>query len=132
MNEESFWVIPDIREMRTPVAILNEQATFLTEKTKGVLKGQIETSQSDPAWLNIKLYIVAPALNNYRYQILQYTQPITLYPGRITWLGKNTNYDISDEAKFSQMLKEILSSKETQYIISGLLAQAMEIAPPSP
>ncbi len=47
MNEDSFWVIPDKIEIRTPIAILREQATLLTNLTKGILKGEIETTQSN-------------------------------------------------------------------------------------
>jgi hypothetical protein len=55
MKEESFWVIPDV-----------------TEETSGLLKGEVETTQSGET-LIIKFYIVVSALNNYRFQILQYT-----------------------------------------------------------
>jgi hypothetical protein len=66
MKEESFWVIPDVTELRTPIAILNEQATFLAEETSGLLKGEVETTQSGET-LIIKFYIVVSALNNYRF-----------------------------------------------------------------
>ncbi len=130
MNEDSFWVIPDKIEIRTPIAILREQATLLTNLTKGILKGEIETTQSNDNLL-IKLYIVVSGLKNYRYLILQYIQPITLYPGTLIWAAKSSGYQTANEDQFLDSLKTILSSTETQSVITGLLAQARETAPPT-
>ncbi len=40
---ESFWQIPDVSDIRTPLSILREQAAALTEQTKGQLVGVVET-----------------------------------------------------------------------------------------
>jgi hypothetical protein len=81
--------------------------------------------------LIINFSIVVSALNNYRYRIVQYAQPITQYPGTLTWYGKGLGYQVANEDQFSQLLRQILSSQETQSVVAGLIAQATEAAPPS-
>jgi hypothetical protein len=126
MNEEaSFWVIPDINKMRTPISIMKEQAELLTSKTEGLLVGEIQPSINNE-FIVIRLFITVPALRNYRYSLLQYTQPITLYPGTMYWPTMGQSTQVSDEKTFLESLKAILSSPQTQQVIAGLLAQARE------
>jgi hypothetical protein len=66
---ESFWAIPDSTTLRTPLSILREQAAALTEQTKGVIVGSVETRASNGS-LDVILNLVVPALNDYRYRIL--------------------------------------------------------------
>ena len=77
---ESFWVIPDAAKIRTPAGILREQASALTEQTQGTLVGVVETKGSGDK-LQVNLAISVPSLNDYRFRILLYLQPLELYPG---------------------------------------------------
>jgi hypothetical protein len=59
---ESFWVIPDIANVRTPLSIQREQAAALTEQTKGTLVGIVETNKNPVDKIDITLEISAPSL----------------------------------------------------------------------
>jgi len=69
---------------RTPTSILREQASILSQLTKGVLIGSIE---QEPTNNNILIYnfaITAPAINNHKFAILTLQYSITIYPLTLT------------------------------------------------
>jgi hypothetical protein len=142
---ESFWAVPDAAALRTPLGILREQASALTAQTKGMLVGVVETSIATGieaagrkhdwsarsleafeiarnAEIVLKLEISVPALNDYRYRILSYAQPIELYPG----VFLDYNETVSDEAEFVNAIREILSSNRVKNVLTSLLAQVRE------
>ena len=103
---------------------MRERATALTEQTKGALPGVVETNPMGGAKLAISLSVQVPALNDYKYRLLTYTQPIGLYPGWLEYSLANTATPIDDEKGFVAELKAILSSPEINNLIAGLLVQA--------
>ena len=121
---ESFWAVPDVADMRTPLGILREQAAALTKATNGVLVGAVETERRGDH-LILKLEIVAPALNDYRYRILNYQQPIGLYPGKFYGYGTDPT-EVSDEANFVSAIKHILASEAIKKVLKSLLAQTRD------
>jgi hypothetical protein len=130
---ESLWSIPATADIRTPLAIMKEQASALTDQTNGSLVGYVETTTFGDG-LRINLSIQVPALNNYRYQILTYNQPITMYPGRLqsgvpVATGPNVfappqSKFIENEQDFMVGLKALLTSQEVTQLVTSLLAQA--------
>lgn len=120
---ESFWVVPDPGQIRTPLSILREQAGALTEQTQGVLVGVVETATSG-ADLNLIMEISVPALNDYRIRVLSYKQPVAMYPGRM--MIREQGYAIEDEAAFVDLLRRTLASDWTRNVLSSLLSQASE------
>ena len=120
---ESFWVVPDPGQIRTPLSILREQAGALTEQTQGVLVGVVETAIIG-ADLNLIMEISVPALNDYRVRVLSYKQPVAMYPGRMTI--RDQGYSIEDEAAFVDLLRRTLASDWTRNVLSSLLSQASE------
>lgn len=111
-------------EMRTPVALLREQAAALGEKTRNVVTAEVESeSPSDDKFFTYSLYLVAPAIR-YRYQLLTIRHPITLYPVSVT-TPKMPNYvKVGSEEDFANWLKTVLASNETKTIIRALMAQS--------
>lgn len=126
---ESFWAVPDSATIRTPLSILREQATALTEQTNGLLVGQVETVQQSDGKLLIKLEIVVPALNDYRARILSYLQPITLYPGRLTGMGIQLWEDVDNEENFVIQVRNALSSQVIKNVLTSLMSQVTELTP---
>ena len=122
---ESFWAIPDVGKLRTPATILREQASALTEQTKGTLVG-IAEAHPDGGSLRLNLDVSVPSLNSYRYRILTYTQPIELYPGLLSYGRAVTK--VGDEAEFEKEMKAILSSVQVKQILTSLLSQAADVA----
>jgi hypothetical protein len=118
---ESFWVIPDVANVKTPLSILREQASALTEQTKGTLVGVVET-KSDGGRMEDRLEISVPSLNDYRYRILTYEHTIELYPGTVL---ANLNHSVSNKNEFIELVRQILSSDRTRNVLTSLLSQAV-------
>lgn len=138
---ESLWSIPAADNVRAPLTIMKEQATALTEQTKGSLVGLVETGTYGADDLAINLSIQVPSLNNYKYRLITYTQPITMYPGTlaaevpmasgtsqtglINSLGTRPQAtEVKNEQEFVAALKGLLASNEIKRLVSSLLAQA--------
>ena len=133
---ESFWVIPAEVKEKSPLTMLREQASALSEATGGLLRGEVSTRK----WLNgleISLNVVVPALGNYELELLTYRQPPLMYPGRLVSLlddqpGINLpaavgeGFEIHREQEFADVLKFILASEKMQKTIAALLAQIRE------
>jgi len=125
---ESFWAVPDVATMRTPLTILREQATALTEQTNGLLVGQVETKQQTDGNLSVQLEATVPALNDYRVRILNYEQPIGLYPGRLSGTGMTVYETIDNEDDFVIVVKKVLSSQAIKNILTSLMSQVGEMS----
>jgi hypothetical protein len=129
---ESLWSIPATENVRPPLIIMKEQAAALTKQTKGSLVGSVEAAAYGDG-LKINLSVEVPALNNYRYHVLTYTQPITMYPGRLASQmpvpsGKTFSVrlgtEVKDEQEFIDALRQLLASEEVKQLLSSLLVQA--------
>lgn len=130
---ESLWSIPATENVRPPLTIMKEQATALTEQTRGSLVGSVETAEYGGG-LKVNLAVHVPALNNYRYHVLTYTQPITMYPGRLAseipvasllnGYAPPQSIEVENEQEFLEALKRLLTSDEMKQLVSSLLVQA--------
>jgi hypothetical protein len=119
---DSFWAIPDAAAIRTPLSILREQASALTQQTQGVLVGEAATkSKGDD--LVVSLDIVVPGLNDYRYRVLMYEQPLEMYPGSFRAPVDALSKTIADETSFVAAVKAALSSQKVKNALTSLLAQ---------
>ena len=119
---ESFWAIPELTTMRTPLSILREQAGALTEQTHGALVGIVEADKGKGYVLVIRLDVSVPALNDYRYRILTYEQPIDLYPGILYGPDDSISNPVN-ESDFTSAIKEALSSPRVKNVLTSLLSQ---------
>ena len=66
-------------ELRSPVAILREQATLLADKTEGLLVGNVRTGTAGEQ-LRHTFVLVAPALSHYTFDLFSFTHGPSLYP----------------------------------------------------
>jgi hypothetical protein len=64
---------------KIPIDLLREQARNITERTRKILKGELETKTDEEIIYNT-LYIVAPKLDNYRYALLKTASTSRPYP----------------------------------------------------
>lgn len=124
---ESFWNIPTSADVRTPVAILKEQAALLTNQTNGLLIGEVETL-SIGSELVVVFSIRVPNLNLYKLEILSYSQPINMYPGilRFELRQHDNRSEIEDETQFIKAIKAYLSSPGMSRALQSLIAQAQQ------
>ncbi|AFZ17530.1 hypothetical protein [Allocoleopsis franciscana] len=147
-SKKNLWgELPNPETIRTPYAILKEQASLLSEITNGLLIGEVINSQNGKFFVKI-LRIKAPSLNNYTYSVVEVQHLIQLYPVFVknltsdpltnatdfiqSLMGDLKGYGLlekqgynkcSSEEEFENALGEILSSQEVKQVISALLAQ---------
>ncbi|HGJ66429.1 TPA: hypothetical protein ENS27_13785 [bacterium] len=123
----------------TPVTILRQQASLLSDKTQNVLEGEVEDvkNTSEPYDFHYAFYIIAPNLNNYRYRLLDIFYNISpLYPLRVEletdiykeispkFKSQKRTIGATSEKDFLDLLKEIFNSKKVLRVISVLLSQS--------
>ena len=106
-----------------PIKILKDQASSLSQKTKGLIEGEVTTSAQGKQFTHVFM-LIAPSLNNYRYGLFSILHDIALYP--ITASFQSMAYTLPDEKSFIEWLRKILNSTETRRIIQGILAQIQD------
>src|SRR5437870_5758314 len=108
-----------------PIVILREQATLLSQKTKNIIKGHVETNANKDGRFLHEFQLSATALDNYKYTLFYVEQPPSLYPIMI-YLGapgESNGTRCDSEENFLAVLREIFASERTRKIIQALLAQ---------
>ena len=139
-TEIDLW--PDLNSVGilTPAAMLKTQAGMLSKKTNGRLQGLVET-YSLRGEIYHQLFVVVPALENYRYSLLTVHHSPTLYPVTVdespvsiapstsmqayALAALNLPTTLADEKSFQSWLGTALSDVNTKRILQNLLAQAL-------
>jgi hypothetical protein len=140
---QNLW--PDVESdtVLTPVAILRQQADLLGQKTKKVVTARVSGGPDDivsgPSPLRTRpgfaytLSLVAPALDNYAYDILRVRHGMQIYPVQVSDLVRNKELEAATERKFLAALGEVLGSPEIKNVIQVLLSQSEALQPaPAP
>lgn len=131
-----------------PVALLRQQATQLGQITQNILVGFVETMQrtdeetSETVYNNLThtLYIVAPALGNYRYKLITIIHSVDdLYPVHVIYDAAN-KYDppkstmtqdmslggsLENEDQLIQRLRKTFHHEQTKKVMQSLIAQSV-------
>jgi hypothetical protein len=77
---EDLWGTIDMSSFEnSPIELLKQQAQLITKKTSEILKGEIETTTDEEVIYNT-FYIIAPAIDNYRYALLKTASTSRPYP----------------------------------------------------
>jgi len=105
--------------LRTPLAVLREQAALLGRKTNNLVEATVSTGVYRGGFLH-RFNLVVPALDGYTYELFAVTNGIELYPVSLAY----GNLSIQSEENFLDWLRQELSSPKTKRIIANLLAQA--------
>lgn len=131
---KNLWgTLPEMEMTRTPYTVLLEQATLLRNMTNGLLIGKVKrrsVAPNPPFVLQqrgeLKLLIVAPALDNYSYVVVTLIYPVaTLYPVTVEYNNKDDKLiTCHSEEELMPVLEAILSSERTRRIIANLLMQS--------
>lgn len=123
MPVKNLWgEIPVESTIKTPVTILREQATILSDKTSKLLLGEVKQLPFPEDIFAYELRVVAPALSNYSYSILSIYHDIKLYPLELMSSGRSIN--CHDEDAFYSALEMELSSERVHKVIVSLLSQS--------
>jgi len=135
-NTNNLWPSMSLEGTTTPRSILIEQAQYLSNTTKNVLKGDIERlniPNDNDNYLSFRFNIIAPALNDYLYHLfsIKYSllnmYPVTIESKRSDYTSVTSVYKTEDE--FKQRLKEIFKSPTTTKILESLYAQSVDENP---
>ena len=127
MTTKDLWgQLPDISDIKPPIAHLREQATLFGNKTANIISADVKISMEDYERILCQtLFLIAPALNNYRYAILKVKQePGTIYPVTIEDCTTEEQYKCKTESEFLDNLEAILTSEPVRNIIKTLIAQS--------
>lgn len=123
----------------TPVSILKEQAAILSERTQGLVTGEVvsmplapgESSSLDfmvgapKCEFRGRFFLLVPALDNYRYSLLEVFYPIAGgYPMVLEFSPTQERIKIVSQQHFYSELKRLLSCEKTVTIIRSLIDQA--------
>lgn len=119
--------LDDIEPQRTPTTVLKEQASELTEATKGVLRGSVESGMRYGRFA-ASLAVVAPALNDYEFTVAEVSHNLDLYPARLVadWDKgqREAGVECGSEAELEEALAQILTSERVRKAITSLIAQS--------
>ena len=141
----------------SPVSILNEQAARLSDKTQGLVEGEVSTAAIPPVsplyrgssfiykssigeaheipqaiapegpTLVHSFYVKAPALDNYRFLLLTVLHGRKLYPLALSYMITNEKVAAGSKDEFFQRLGQFLSRAETIDLIQTLREQARTV-----
>ncbi len=109
-------------ELRSPVAILREQATLLADKTEGLIVGNVRTVTLGEQ-LQHTFMFVAPALSHYTFDLFSFTHGPSLYPVE-AFDEAGLLIPIQSEEEFLNFLRDLFSSERTKQIIHSLIAHS--------
>lgn len=125
-----------VPEVLSPATILRYQAGQLRAKTRNLLEGEIEIVPEEDQ-VKIEFYVVAPALDRYRYLLFSVRHgPELVYPATIDAPGVVGEFGVSPEAdgqqEFTELIGQVLSSRQTRSVIHSLIARSNEARVPTP
>ena len=109
-------------EIETPVEILRKQASFVGGKTGNLVLGDVTKRVDEEGDFMLTFYLVAPALDNYRYKFLTVWHGIGLYPVSAT-VGQRVKR-FENPAEFKDYLRSKFAEDETLNIIRALMVQS--------
>lgn len=124
MEAKNLWGnLKDLKKLKTPLGILREQGALLTDSTGGILEGRVSLNTSYRS-ARATLDIIAPALDNYSYQILELSySPEQLYPVRVSSNFLEKSLKPQSEEGFCKALEKILSSPDVRKLVKNLISQ---------
>lgn len=136
--------------IKSPLTILKEQASYLGAKTKNLVNGEVRIvnkrqddlpelplgsatpDDSSRQIFSYNFYITAPALKNYRYRLFTIYFDIGLYPVEFLLDGeiqrqlnlKQKPPRANSESEYTDMLGKIFNSDRTRLVINSLISQS--------
>lgn len=107
--------------LQTPLAILKQEAALLGQKTGQLVTAEVVTQAQQDSFIH-SFFLIAPALDNYRYQLFRIQHGVSFYPMTVFLGGARDS--VTSESQFLESLRAILSSPTTKNIVQSLIAQA--------
>jgi hypothetical protein len=126
---ESFWPeIPALEPEITPAFILGRQADFLTDKTKGLLIGDVrEEGEAGTLQFIYTLRALAPAMDYRHIDIVTVAHGPDPYPLALVDVFAEKEVPCGDEDEYVRELKRILSARHVGFQLMALLKQVLSL-----
>ena len=109
-----------------PILTLKEQASILSSKTGGRIVGEVSSGRrfisTDNGFAHL-FFLVAPFLDDYRYQLFSVTHGVGLYPLKVEADVMDQVFACESLGEFQAALRTIFSSPQTIKVIQSILAQ---------
>lgn len=122
-NKEDLWPKSfGSTEIETPLEILRKQASLVGGKTGNLLVGEVHKYIDEEGSFVLTFYLVAPALDNYRYKLFNVWHGIGFYPVSVQ-VGQRYK-ELEDPAEFKAYLRSKFAENATLNIIRSLMAQS--------
>jgi hypothetical protein len=121
---ESLW--PDdfgTTQTTPPVVILKEQAALLGPLTKNIVEGRVRSMQDGGRFMH-DLFLFAPALSNYSYELVRMWHDLDFYPADLIYLPTSSRAKANTEAELKDHLRTFFAEPKTRSIISALISQS--------
>lgn len=112
-------------EITPPLTILKAAASDLMRKTKQILQCNIVTASDAHQMVRHMMMIIAPAVGDYRFQVLEVSHNILLYPLTVSSGGRA--YRCENEADFVKTLRAELATERVKKVIGSLLVQSQSL-----
>jgi hypothetical protein len=110
--------------IRTPYIIWREQASLLGQLTDNLIEATTERSRMSTIHIEVKLSIIAPALENYTYRVLSVIYKVDqIYPLEVIDHQTLVTETCENEEQFIDTIGKILSSDRVKTVINSLLSQ---------
>ena len=107
----------------SPAALLKAQADYLAERTGGVVAASVSSrTVRSSAQMVHTFRLVVPALDDYRYSLLQVISGPAPYPLTIRWGDEEIS--ASDQDELVAGLRIVFNSPTTTEIITNLMQMA--------
>lgn len=124
METKNLWGdLGALTTVKPPAVILKEQAEILTEKTKGLLRGEA-LKKTEGTWFEFDLNIVVPRMGNYTTTVLKIRYPLDFFPLVIYDKVNEVKHECEGEESFVESLGRVLQSGGVRRILSSLISQA--------
>jgi hypothetical protein len=132
---EDLWPELNLAATTTPLSILREQAALLGKRTKGVLRGEVETWGIEERIAH-SFSIAVPSLGDYKYNLFLIQHLPIGYPVYVThWATSMRGHfsevetrsgekTLADEGELRDWLRLTFHSDEVKRIVENLYAQA--------
>jgi hypothetical protein len=141
--------IKKAQSILTPASILRQQALLISKNTSNIIEGEVKMlppieakSAESPARalarisgiyiqkdvignpnFQHQLFLIAPALSNYRHKLLVVEHlPTKIYP--VTIYFNEKTIECADESFFIEGLKSVFADATTRQIIESLISQS--------
>ena len=105
-----------------PILTLKEQASIISNKTGGRIVAEVATGRHGNDFAHT-FFLIAPFLDDYRYQLFRVIHPVELYPLELDVDVMERSFECKTAEEFQDVLRTVFASPQTIKVIRAILAQ---------